>query len=309
MTFQITKKDKILLGVLAVVLFAGLFFVYGILPVQDELDAVQNQITAKQKEVQELEDRLAAINMSQIDKKYDDLLELYYKSEQVLTDEMDRIETERIVTAMFEQYQLTGYSTVNWSLGDQKYTAKYEDITTEYYVKVLNVSTMLNSTDMTQVESFVDRVAEIPGMQIDGINLKPTTLEGGGVNYAIQISMRWIMQIDKAQGSIPAALPHCTDVLAQGNKIEFNPVANAIRYDFYVVTVNESGNRVFTLINNASLASQNAPGRLSQTITSAATGLAPGQYQIAVRAVGDKKQGYFKSLLNDETQVVTLNIA
>lgn len=308
MTFQITKKDKILLGVLAVVLFAGLFFVYGILPVQDELDAVQNQITAKQKEVQELEDRLAAINMSQIDKKYDDLLELYYKSEQVLTDEMDRVETERIVTAMFEQFQLTGYSTVNWSLGDQKYTAKYEDITTEYYVKVLNVSTLLNSTDMAQVESFVDRVAEIPGMQIDGINLKPTTLEGGGVNYAIQISMRWIMQIDKAQGSIPAALPHCTDVLANGNKIEFASVANAIRYDFYVVTVNESGDKVFTLINNASLVSQNVQ-RLSQTITSAATGLAPGQYQIAVRAVGDKKQGYFKSLLNDETQIVTLNIA
>lgn len=308
MTFQITKKDKILLGVLAVVLFAGLFFVYGILPVQDELDAVQNQITAKQKEVQELEDRLAAINMSQIDKKYDDLLELYYKSEQVLTDEMDRIETERIVTAMFEQFQLTGYSTVNWSLGDQKYTAKYEDITTEYYVKVLNVSTLLNSTDMAQVESFVDRVAEIPGMQIDGINLKPTTLEGGGVNYAIQISMRWIMQIDKAQGSIPAALPHCTGVLANGNKIEFDSVANAIRYDFYVVTVNESGDKVFTLINNASLVSQNVQ-RLSQTITSAATGLAPGQYQIAVRAVGDKKQGYFKSLLNDETQIVTLNIA
>lgn len=308
MTFQITKKDKILLGVLAVVLFAGLFFVYGILPVQDELDAVQNQITAKQKEVQELEDRLAAINMSQIDKKYDDLLELYYKSEQVLTDEMDRIETERIVTAMFEQYQLTGYSTVNWSLGDQKYTAKYEDITTEYYVKVLNVSTMLNSTDMAQVESFVDRVAEIPGMQIDGINLKPTTLEGGGVNYAIQISMRWIMQIDKAQGSIPVALPHCASVFANGNKIEFASVANAIRYDFYVVTVNESGDRVFTLINNASLVSQNVP-RPSQTITSAATGLAPGQYQIAVRAVGDKKQGYFKSLLNEETEVVTLNIA
>lgn len=308
MTFQITKKDKILLGVLAVVLFAGLFFVYGILPVQDELDAVQNQITAKQKEVQELEDRLAAINMSQIDKKYDDLLELYYKSEQVLTDEMDRIETERIVTAMFEQYQLTGYSTVNWSLGDQKYTAKYEDITTEYYVKVLNVSTMLNSTDMAQVESFVDRVAEIPGMQIDGINLKPTTLEGGGVNYSIQITMRWIMQIDKAQGSIPVALPHCANVLANGNKIEFDSVANAIRYDFYVVTVNESGDKVFTLINNASLVSQNVQ-RLSQTITSAATGLAPGQYQIAVRAVGDKKQGYFKSLLNDETQIVTLNIA
>ena len=66
----LTNKDKMMLVILAVVIFVAVFYMYGIVPANDDLDAIEAQVKTKQEQVQALNDRLAAINMAKIDKKY-----------------------------------------------------------------------------------------------------------------------------------------------------------------------------------------------------------------------------------------------
>ena len=47
MSLKITNRDKILLVLLAVILFAGMMYVYGIMPTNSEIETLEKQITEK----------------------------------------------------------------------------------------------------------------------------------------------------------------------------------------------------------------------------------------------------------------------
>ena len=77
MTF--TTRDKILLGVLAVILFVGMMYLYGVMPANEEAEKLETQINTKQQELNDLLAKIAAININSLDAEYDKLLDYYYK--------------------------------------------------------------------------------------------------------------------------------------------------------------------------------------------------------------------------------------
>ena len=88
----------------------------------------------------------------------------------------------------------------------------------------------------------------------------------------------------------------------KNSKITFNAVENAVKYEFYVKRAD--GN--FSLIDNFTV---NDDGAETYTVNFTSNHLSAGVYEVAVRAVGDKMAGYFKSPLpNLSTSVVTVVI-
>ena len=78
---------------------------------------------------------------------------------------------------------------------------------------------------------------------------------------------------------------------AEGATLTFDSVANATGYEFYTVTETEGG-KTYSLIDNYTV-NATAGETVSVTFTSAL--LNAGEHTIAVRAVGDKMAGWFKS--------------
>lgn len=68
MSLKITNRDKILLVLLAVILFAGMMYVYGIMPTNSEIETLEKQITEKQQELRDLQLQVASINISALEK-------------------------------------------------------------------------------------------------------------------------------------------------------------------------------------------------------------------------------------------------
>ncbi len=50
----LTNKDKMMLVILAIVIFVAVFYMYGIVPANEELDASKAEITEKQEAVDAL---------------------------------------------------------------------------------------------------------------------------------------------------------------------------------------------------------------------------------------------------------------
>ena len=82
-----------------------------------------------------------------------------------------------------------------------------------------------------------------------------------------------------------------TGLTAEGATLTFDSVANATGYEFYTVTETEGG-KTYSLIDNYTV-NATAGETVSVTFTSAL--LNAGEHTIAVRAVGDKMAGWFKS--------------
>lgn len=93
---------------------------------------------------------------------------------------------------------------------------------------------------------------------------------------------------------------------ADGATVTFDVVSNAVEYEFYRVTSDNDGNKSYTLIKGATLSSKEESGQLSRKLTSGMLGAA-GTYDIVVRAVGDKSEGWFKTPLGAGT-VVTITV-
>ena len=101
----------------------------------------------------------------------------------------------------------------------------------------------------------------------------------------------YYMRVATGGAEVPALLDTVTGLSAEGATLTFDSVANAESYEFYLVTETD-GVKTYSLIKNAA-ASAVEGERVSVTFTTA--WLSAGEYTVAVRAVGDKMQGWFKS--------------
>ena len=142
LNFTITTRDKILLAVLAVILFVGMMYLYGVMPANEEAADLEKEITAKQQELAELQAQIAAINIGAVDDEYDKLLDYYYTADRgELAENLNIIAINRMVIAMLDEAKITGYSTVGWNITPQRLTGNYGDYKGEYLIATANITT------------------------------------------------------------------------------------------------------------------------------------------------------------------------
>lgn len=321
LNFTITTRDKILLAVLAVILFVGMMYLYGVMPANEEAADLEKEITAKQQELAELQAQIAAINIGAVDDEYDKLLDYYYTADRgELAENLNIIAINRMVIAMLDEAKITGYSTVGWNITTQRLTGNYGDYKGEYLIATANITTPYKALPedlyafiadinadpfFTMTDISIEYVEEAAD---DGTETTPdtgetTTPDTGETTEPTEpteppvimaqgtFNLVYYMRVATGGAEVPALLDTVTGLSAEGATLTFNSVANAESYEFYLVTETD-GVKTYSLIKNAA-ASAVEGERVSVTFTTA--WLSAGEYTVAVRAVGDKMQGWFKS--------------
>lgn len=135
LNFTFTTRDKILLLVLAVILFVGMMYLYGVMPANEEVEDLEGQISAKQQELAQLQAQIAGINIAGIDAEYDKLLDYYYTADRgELAENIGIIAINRMIIAVLDEHNISGYSTTGWRITEEKLTGSYGDYTGDYYI-------------------------------------------------------------------------------------------------------------------------------------------------------------------------------
>lgn len=331
----LTNKDKMMLVILAVVIFVAVFYMYGIVPANDQLDAIKEEVVEKKEAVDLLNARLAAINTASIDKKYDELLDFYYSNNNIVLDQPSEDEEKiiydvnRKMIELFKRHNFTNYSTSGWKVVNTYQNVEYDGINASYAVKYVDCNTSYRTENIDNIYSFLDEIETNMSMFISNINVvynvETTTTENpedpeNPIETKIEyfngnFTIRYMMQVKVNTDTLPKLLGDVEGVSNDGMTIKFNAVEKdidgnvingTVKYELYTVKFDDSGKAYFDLIPNSTLTPSTNSGQLS--ITLKAGQLEAGQHNIFVRAVGDKKQGYFKSELKDNVSYVTITI-
>lgn len=321
LNFTFTTRDKILLLVLAVILFVGMMYLYGVMPANEEVEDLEGQITAKQQELAQLQAQIAGINIAGIDAEYDKLLDYYYTADRgELAENIGIIAINRMIVAVLDEHNISGYSTTGWKITEERLTGSYGDYTGDYYIAsatcpvpytaapedlyalidYVNEDPFLIMTDLSI--NYVEETPETEEPTEPGTDTEPTEpgtgtepVEPEPVEPVIKaegsFNLIYYMRVPKGAATVPALLGTVTGLTAEGATLTFDSVANATGYEFYTVTETEGG-KTYSLIDNYTV-NATAGETVSVTFTSAL--LNAGEHTIAVRAVGDKMAGWFKS--------------
>lgn len=319
----LTNKDKMMLVVLAIVIFVAVFYMYGIVPANDALDASEATIKTKQSEVDALNDRLMAVNMNSINKKYDELLEYYYaNNNSVLDDPMENTDIDEKMFTLFEECGLSGYSSSGWyPVQKVNMSTMWDGQAVVYSVNYIDCTTSFKADDPNAVNTFIDRVRADYSMELtrltftitettesvdDDGNPDTPEIEVAVTTYSGSFTLRFTMQVDIDTANIPALLPNTDRIQVSPNNgltISFAAVENAVSYEFYTFTEGVDGNRYYSEKPIATFKPGTNTGALEYTLSASA---ATGTQNIVVRAIGDKSAGYFKSPLNNTVPYVTV---
>ncbi len=304
----LTNKDKILLGLLAVILFVGMMYVYGIMPTNDEVKKLEAQVQTKQDELRDLQMQIASINISAVNKEYDKLLDYYYTTDKgELADKIGIIAVNRMIIEMLDAHNIEGYTTAGWKISEDRFTSSYGDYKADYFVASANCPTTFTVQDCNDLYAFIDTVNANKFFKMDSLSIayeenevegQPPTAEGSFV-------LLYYMRAKQGQAEVPALLPAVENVSADGAKVQFGAVTDAEKYEFYIITETD-GERAYKLIENVELKASGQDG-LEKTFTATMLG-GKGTYKIGVRAVGDKIKGYFKSMLDDTMTAVEITV-
>lgn len=307
MSLKITNRDKILLVLLAVILFAGMMYVYGIMPTNSEIETLEKQITEKQQELRDLQLQVASINISALEKEYDKLLDYYYAADKgELADKVGEIGINRlIVEELLIPHNINAYSTIGWKINEESYTASFGDYKANYFVATATCPTPFKA-EAGDLYAFIETVRTNPFFRMSSLSVSYTQDETTGKTVAEgNFVLMYYMRANTGVAEVPALMADVQNVSSEGATVSFDAVEGAVKYEFYIVTDGVDGKN-YTLIDKASL---NASGDGRQTYTFRTSALELGTYTIAVRAVGDKMQGLFKSPLGDTMQTVEIILA
>ena len=328
LNFTFTTRDKILLLVLAVILFVGMMYLYGVMPANEEVEDLEGQITAKQQELAQLQAQIAGINIAGIDAEYDKLLDYYYTADRgELAENIGIIAINRMIIAVLDEHNISGYSTTGWKITEERLTGSYGDYTGDYYIASATCPVPYTAAP-EDLYALIDYVNEDPflimtDLSINYVEETPETEEptepGTGtepvepepvepvIKAEGSFNLIYYMRVPRGAATVPALLGTVTGLTAEGATLTFDSVANAAEYEFYIVTETEGG-KTYSLIDNYTV-NATAGETVSVTFTSAL--LNAGEHTIAVRAVGDKMAGWFKSApletdVNAMTAVITV---
>lgn len=310
LNFTFTTRDKILLLVLAVILFVGMMYLYGVMPANEEVEDLEGQISAKQQELAQLQAQIAGINIAGIDAEYDKLLDYYYTADRgELAENIGIIAINRMIIAVLDEHNISGYSTTGWRITEERLTGSYGDYTGDYYIASATCPVPYTAAP-EDLYALIDYVNEDPFLIMTDLSInyveetpeteEPTEPDTGTdpvepvepvIKAEGSFNLIYYMRVPKGAATVPALLGTVTGLTAEGATLTFDSVANATGYEFYIVTETEGG-KTYSLIDNYTV---NATAGETVSVTFTSAWLNAGEHTIAVRAVGDKMAGWFKS--------------
>lgn len=310
LNFTFTTRDKILLLVLAVILFVGMMYLYGVMPANEEVEDLEGQISAKQQELAQLQAQIAGINIAGIDAEYDKLLDYYYTADRgELAENIGIIAINRMIIAVLDEHNISGYSTTGWRITEERLTGSYGDYTGDYYIASATCPVPYTAAP-EDLYALIDYVNEDPFLIMTDLSInyveetpeteEPTEPDTGTdpvepvepvIKAEGSFNLIYYMRVPKGAATVPALLGTVTGLTAEGATLTFDSVANATGYEFYTVTETEGG-KIYSLIENYTV---NATAGETVSVTFTSAWLTAGEHTIAVRAVGDKMAGWFKS--------------
>lgn len=296
----LTNKDKLMLVVLAIVIFVAIFVVYGILPANDELKAIKADVTEKRAEVEALNDRFNKIDTETIEKNIDKILDTYYLNNQkVLDDEKGIIQVNREITALMYNNGLREYSTLGWKVATNTDVFSYDGNNVSYTILYVDCSTSFSFTNFDNLYTFIDEVEKNPSMYLQNMNISIEEVADADGNVSDKLSgsltLRYLMQADMDASGIPQPMPKCSNVTYSNNSISFNAMEGAVEYEICSVILDDEGE----VCGINSVLNTYRPTANTGMLTVEVKGLQSGVNHIIVRAVGDRSQNMFKSLLTD----------
>ena len=264
LNFTFTTRDKILLLVLAVILFVGMMYLYGVMPANEEVEDLEGQISAKQQELAQLQAQIAGINIAGIDAEYDKLLDYYYTADRgELAENIGIIAINRMIIAVLDEHNISGYSTTGWRITEERLTGSYGDYTGDYYIAsatcpvpytaapedlyalidYVNEDPFLIMTDLSI--NYVEETPETEEPTEPGTDTEPTDPDTGTdpvepvepvIKAEGSFNLIYYMRVPKGAATVPALLGTVTGLTAEGATLTFDSVANATGYEFYTVT-------------------------------------------------------------------------
>lgn len=318
----ITTRDKILLGVLAVILFVGMMYLYGIMPANEEADDLAADISEKQAQLSQLQAQIAGINISALDAEYDVLLEYYYTTKAelegttTLPDKLGKVAIERMVVDLLDRSGIEGYNTLNWNITEEQFTQAYESYNANYYIAMAVCPTSFRSTP-DAVYGFINTIRDDPFFALADIAISYTTETTTQDNpddpdnpivtttpiAEGSFTLVYYMKARTAQADVPALMGEVTGLASEGATLTFSAVENAVEYEFYA----KLADGTYALVENLTVKDNGAE---TYSVTFGTRQLEAGTYDIVVRAVGDKTEGWYKSPVPDaDTAYATVTVA
>ena len=176
------------------------------------------------------------------------------------------------------------------------YTSAPEDLYA--LIDYVNEDPFLIMTDLSI--NYVEETPETEEPTEPGTDTEPTDPDTGTdpvepvepvIKAEGSFNLIYYMRVPKGAATVPALLGTVTGLTAEGATLTFDSVANATGYEFYTVTETEGG-KTYSLIENYTV---NATAGETVSVTFTSAWLTAGEHTIAVRAVGDKMAGWFKS--------------
>ena len=312
---KLTKKDKIMLLILGVVIIVAVFYMYGIMPANEQIEQLDATIGTKKQQADALQNRLVAIAGQNMDQKIDEILEYYFANneEGTLHEQLDKIEIEKMMCKLFAKYKITGFSTTSWNVIANTYNSTYDNIvvTNEYYIAKIPVAFEIEKE--ADFRRFLDDMRDDEHFRVTNFNIKkndkpdatpseptdpPAEPEkfnelSGTMNIEFYMGNKYVSNV------LPKALPVVENVVVAGNIITFDKLEHAVAYEAYNVTYDEEGKPQYQKIDRAEFVEKN--GKIEVQILA---GMLPiTNYNIAIRAIGDRKE-YYKTRLQDIVPVI-----
>ncbi len=322
---KITKRDKVLLISLLVILVVGIFLMYGIIPAYQDLKKQEESLSALQNEVEKLKLTYNRNNPVTYQNKIENSLMNYYKKESdvlMVSEDVDAfIDYETAIRDVVKDLNLVFGNKISYSLGnDITSVVKSEDVAfpladnKKNSVRLFIASTVLSFTftNIDDVKTLLDEINN--NEQMSFINLKIIINEKG--EYVGQVSAEKIYL--KTTNFIPKPVVNdgetfniqtCNDAPevptydAESNTITFNAMQNAKYYEIYEVTKTDKEDGTSEI--RYSLRTSNIVGEADKTvITYDVSRLAKGKRYV-VTAVGNYKTAkegdtlYYRTILSD----------
>ena len=174
---KLTKKDKMMLLVLGIIMFVAVFFMYGIKPAKDKSAALDADVTASQQELDKLKSEIGDLKSQMKDYDFDKILDDHYDNMKpgAMPALLDRIGVEMYMYEVFKKYHVEGYSTTGWAIVPYEYSnvsAFDSNIIADNKYYIAKITIAFKMEKKKDFAKFIDYLRDDPNFRLINYNIR-----------------------------------------------------------------------------------------------------------------------------------------